>query len=77
MAVDRITAGTQGGLLQMDLQEKDGNMIRYKASLVAQGFTQKFETDCDEVFAPVVRQVSFRFLLLTVASQRETVVKYT
>ncbi|XP_029729121.2 uncharacterized protein LOC115266725 [Aedes albopictus] len=48
--------------------DEDRNVVRYKARLVAQGFTQKFGTDYDEVFAPVVCQVTFR-VLLTVASR--------
>ena len=41
----------------------DGKVERYKARLVAQGFTQKFGTDYDETFCPVVRQESLRVLL--------------
>ena len=38
-------------------------MQRYKARLVAQGFTQKYGTDFDETFCPVVRQESLRLLI--------------
>ena len=41
----------------------DGSVQRYKARLVAQGFTQKYGTDFDETFCPVVRQESLRFLM--------------
>lgn len=58
----------------MQVDER-GNVVRYKARLVAQGFTQKYGTDFDEVFAPVVKQVTFR-VLLSVASQKKMIVKH-
>lgn len=47
---------------------------RYKARLVAQGYTQKFGVDFDEIFAPVTRSSTFR-TLLAVASARNLFVK--
>ena len=41
----------------------DGKVERYKARLVAQGYTQKYGTDYDETFCLVVRQESLRVLL--------------
>ena len=40
--------------------DEDGNVERYKARLVAQGFTQKFGADYDETCCPVVRLESVR-----------------
>ena len=41
----------------------DGSVQRYKARLVAQGYSQTFGTDYDETFCPVVRQESLRCLI--------------
>lgn len=49
-------------------------VVGYKAWLVAQGFSQKFGTDYDEVFAPVIRSSTFR-LLLAVSARRKHIVK--
>ncbi|GJR57972.1 copia protein [Tanacetum coccineum] len=48
-------------------------VIRNKARLVAQGYTQKEEIDYDEVFAPVARIEAIR-LFLAYASFKEFVV---
>ncbi|CAK9800989.1 Copia protein [Anthophora plagiata] len=40
-----------------------GNPSKYKARLVARDFSQKYLTDYNETFAPVVRIASFRFII--------------
>lgn len=52
----------------------DNDPVKYKSRLVAQGFTQKFGVDYDEVFAPVARSQTFR-TLLSVASSRKMIIK--
>lgn len=44
-------------------RDKDGNILKYKARLVAKGCSQKYGVDYNEVFSPVVRYTSIRFLI--------------
>lgn len=45
-----------------------GRPTRYKARLVARGFTQEYLIDYDETFAPVARISSFR-IIMSLANQ--------
>lgn len=47
--------------------DADGAVARYKARLVAQGFSQKFGLDYDETFCPVVRFESVRTVIALAA----------
>ncbi len=47
--------------------DADGIFERYKACLVAQGFSQKFGLDYDETFSPVVRFESVRTIIALAA----------
>jgi len=44
-------------------QGEFGNLVKYKARLVARGFTQEYMTDYNATFAPVARICRFRFSL--------------
>lgn len=56
-------------------RKPDGNSFKYKARLVAQGFSQKYGVDYDEVFAPVARGTTMR-ILLSLAGKKNLIVKH-
>ena len=45
----------------------NGSIEKYKARLIAQGFTQKFGVDYFDTFSPVAKLSSFRFILAIAA----------
>jgi hypothetical protein len=47
----------------------NGTIDRNKTRLVARGFTQEYDVDYEETFAPVARPSSVRALLAVAASQ--------
>ena len=55
-------------------RDENDNIKQYKARLVARGFSQKYGSDYNEVFAPVVRQSTFRTMLSVAGSNKMIVV---
>jgi hypothetical protein len=47
----------------------NGRIDRYKARLVARGFSQQYKVDYNETFAPVVRMETLRVLLTIAAAE--------
>ena len=50
----------------------DGSLERYKARLVARGFDQRYSSDYDETFCPVVRLESLRTLIALYEKEQES-----
>ena len=47
----------------------DGSISKYKSRLVAKGYIQRHGVDFEEVFAPVVRIETVRFIIVLAASR--------
>ena len=50
-------------------RNENNDIIRYKARLVAQGFSQRPDIDYEETFSPVMDAITFRFLISLAVSE--------
>ncbi|KID93786.1 copia-like retrotransposable element, partial [Metarhizium majus ARSEF 297] len=73
---EEITEDTMQGKELVDAKlvfdhkkDKDGKILRYKARLVARGFTQKHGVNYEETFAPTIRLDAMRIILALAAKQ--------
>ena len=49
--------------------DADGHLVKHKARLVAQGYTQKYGIDFQQTYSPVVNAASLRLLLAISANK--------
>ena len=51
-------------------RNENNEIVRYKARLVAQGFSQRPGIDFDETYAPVMDVITFRYLISLAVSEK-------
>ncbi|KAL0447517.1 UNVERIFIED_CONTAM: Retrovirus-related Pol polyprotein from transposon RE1, partial [Sesamum latifolium] len=51
-------------------RNEQGEIVRYKARLVAQGFSQRPGIDYEETYSPVVDATTFRYLISLAVKER-------
>jgi hypothetical protein len=51
-------------------QNENGEVVRYKARLVAQGFTQRPGVDFNETYSTVMSAITFRYLISLAVQNR-------
>ena len=53
----------------MRKRNENNEIVRYKARLVAQGFSQRLGIDYEETYSPVMDAIIFRYLISLVVSE--------
>ena len=53
----------------MRKQNENGEVVRYKARLVAQGFSQRPGIDFEETYSPIMDACTFKYLISLVAKE--------
>ena len=51
-------------------RNENGKVVRYKARLVAQEFSQRSDIDYEETYSPVVSEITFRYLINMTAHEK-------
>jgi hypothetical protein len=44
-------------------RNKNNDVVRYKAGMVAQGFTQRPRVAFNKIYSPVINEITFRYLM--------------
>ena len=50
-------------------KNENNEIVRYKARLVAQGFSQRLGIDYEETYSPVMDAITFRYLIHLAVSE--------
>lgn len=62
--VDTLTSRHVGyKMVLIRKRDAKGQIIHYKARLVAQGFTQRFGIDYESTYSPVMDSITFRYII--------------
>ena len=51
-------------------RNENNEIVRYKARLVAQGFSKRLRIDYEETYSPVMDVITFRYLISFVVSEK-------
>lgn len=63
--IDRLIVGSKW--VYKEKKNLDDNVSRYKARLVAQGFSQEYRVDYSDIFSPIFRHTTIRIIFAVAA----------